>query len=240
MDQRHDRSDKRMRSQGNNSRGNTNGTTMLQVHAFTFNAFQEHTYVVYDDTRDCAIIDPGCYTPQEQAVLSAFIEQHGLRVQHLINTHAHIDHVLGNQYVKVTYGVKLALHALDLPTLRLATQYADRYGFPDYQPTKADLKLEAGDTIQVGHNRPTVLHVPGHAPGHIALYSAQDKLCLAGDVLFKNSIGRTDLPGGDHALLLHSIHQQLFPFWYEVIIYPGHGPSTTIGVEKSCNPHCRL
>ena len=211
------------------------GSAIQQI---TFNPFEEHTYVIYDDTRECAIIDPGCYTQQEQATLSAFIEQHSLSVKHLINTHAHIDHVLGNHYVKSTYGVKLALHDLDLPTLQLAAQYAAKYGFPNYQPTEADLLL--GDVIQVGNSTLTVLHVPGHAPGHVALYSARDKLCLAGDVLFKRSIGRTDLPGGDHTLLMQSIHQQLFPLGDEVVIYPGHGPATTIGTEKRHNPYCQL
>lgn len=212
----------------------------LHVQAFTFNAFQENTYVIYDDTRACAIIDPGCYTQQEQAALNEFIEQHDLQVTHLINTHAHIDHVLGNLYIKATYGVQLALHTLEVPILQAAVQYAPLYGFPDYSPAEADLLLTADDTIQVGNTALTILHVPGHSPGHIALYSQRDKLCLAGDVLFQNSIGRTDLPGGNHELLLQSIHEQLFSLDDEVVIYPGHGPTTTIGEEKSNNPFCRL
>jgi len=211
----------------------------LSVQPLTFNSLQENTYIVYDDTRTCAIVDPGCYTPQEQAALDACIAQHNLQVTHLINTHAHIDHVLGNQHVKATYGVPLALHALEAPILQAATQFAPCYGFPDYLPAEADVLLATGDIIQVGQSTLTVLHVPGHSPGHIALYSAQNRFCLSGDVLFRNSIGRTDLPGGDQASLLQSIHQQLLPLGDEVVVYPGHGPSTTIGAEKSSNPFCR-
>ncbi len=213
---------------------------MLQVQCFTFNAFEENTYVVYDDTKACAIVDPGCYEQHEQETLSAFIEEHALQVAHLINTHAHIDHVVGNQYVQATYDVPLALHQQEIPILQAADQYAAMYGFTAYQPIEAEKLLTAGDTIQLGNESLSVLHVPGHSPGHLALYSQQAKLCLCGDVLFKNSIGRTDLPGGDHTLLFQSIQQQLFPLGDEVVIYPGHGPVTTIGEEKSNNVSCRV
>ena len=209
---------------------------MLQVHTFTFNALAENTYVIYDETKACAIIDPGCYEQHEQAALSKFIAQQALQVTHLINTHAHIDHVLGNQYVKETYGVKLTLHPEAIPLLQAAVQYAPIYGFTAYEPAEADVLLQAGDEIQLGHTLLQVLHVPGHAPGHIALYSHQDQCCFVGDVLFQGSIGRTDLPGGDHAVLLQSIYQQLWPLGDEVVIYPGHGSVTTIGAEKSHNP----
>lgn len=212
---------------------------MLYVQCFTFNAFEENTYVIYDDTKTCAIIDPGCYEQQEQETLSAFIEEHALQVAHLINTHAHIDHIAGNQYVKATYGVHLALHQQEIPILQAASQYAAMYGFTAYQPIEAEKLLTAGDTIQLGNESLSVLHVPGHSPGHIALCSQQAKLCLCGDVLFKNSIGRTDLPGGDHARLLQSIRHQLFLLGDETVIYPGHGPATTIGEEKKNNIFCQ-
>jgi len=123
--------------------------------------------------------------------------------------------------------------------LRAAIQYAPDYGFTAYRPIDAEKLLTAGNAIQVGDMALSVLHVPGHSPGHIALYSQQAKLCLSGDVLFRGSIGRTDLPGGDHALLLQSIHQQLFPLGDGVIVYPGHGPTTTMGKEKRTNPFCQ-
>ena len=210
---------------------------MLQVRSFTFNALAEHTYVIYDETRQCAIIDPGCYEPHEQAALNQFIDQQHLQVTHLINTHAHIDHVLGNRYVIDTYQVPLALHPADVPLLQAAGDYALQYGFPAYAPAEATIMLTPGETIQVGHTSLAILYVPGHSPGHIALYSAQDNICFSGDVLFQGSIGRTDLPGGDHATLLKSIQEQLLPLGADTVIYPGHGPATTIGAEKSNNPY---
>jgi hydroxyacylglutathione hydrolase len=213
---------------------------MLRVQCFTFNAFEENTYVVYDNTRACAIIDPGCYGQHEQETLSAFIEEHALQVVHLVNTHAHIDHIAGNHYVKATYGVRLALHQQEIDTLQAAEQYAATYGFAAYQPIEGEKLLTAGDTIRLGSESLSVLHVPGHSPGHIALYSPQNKLCLCGDVLFKHSIGRTDLPGGNYALLLQSIRQQLFLLGNDTVIYPGHGPTTTIGAEKKNNVFCQV
>jgi len=212
---------------------------MLHIQCFTFNALAENAYVVYDDTRTCAIVDPGCYEQQEQEVLSAFIEEHALQVTHLINTHAHIDHIVGNQYVQATYSVQLALHHQEVPILQAAIQYAPSYGFTAYRPIEAEKLLSASDVIQLGKTPLAVLHVPGHSPGHIALYNKQAQVCLSVDVLFRGSIGRTDLPGGDDALLLQSIHQQLFPLGDEVVIYPGHGPTTTIGKEKSNNIFCQ-
>ena len=206
---------------------------MLHVHSFLCNALAERTYVVYDHaTRAAAVVDPGCYTAQERTALSKFITQQNLQVTHLINTHAHIDHILGNQYVKDTYAVHLTLHQAEVPILQAAPQYAPAYGFGAYQPTEAEVLLTAGAVIQLGATALTVLHVPGHSPGHIALHSAQDQLCLAGDVLFRGGIGRTDLLGGDRPTLLRSIREQLFPLGDGVVIYPGHGPNTTIGAER--------
>jgi hydroxyacylglutathione hydrolase len=213
---------------------------MLRVQCFTFNAFEENTYIVYDDTGACSVIDPGCYAQQEQEALSTFIEENALQVIHLVSTHAHIDHVVGNHYIKANYGVSLALHEQEVPTLHTAEQYAAMYGFAAYRPIEQEKLLTAGDTIQLGSESLSVLHVPGHSPGHIALYSPKNKLCLCGDVLFKNSVGRTDLPGGDHTLLLQSIRQQLFLLGDDTVIYPGHGPTTTIGAEKKNNIFCQI
>ena len=205
---------------------------MLYIQSFTFNAFRENTYVVHDDTRACIVVDPGCYERSEQQALHTYIEQHNLKVTGLVNTHAHIDHVVGNHYIQTTYGVPLALHAQEVPMLQGASQYAASYGFTAYQPIKSTTLLATGDVVLLGTIPLTVLHVPGHSPGHIALYNQQFKLCIAGDILFKNSIGRTDLPGGDHKLLLQSIHQQLFSLEDNVTVYPGHGPTLTIGEAK--------
>lgn len=208
---------------------------MLYIQCFTFNAFAENTYVIYDDTKKCAIVDPGCYAQHEQAELSNFIAKKALQITHLINTHAHIDHIVGNQYVQTTYQVPLTLHVQEVPMLQAAIQYAPVYGFSAYMPIEAEILLTAADVIQLGKHRFSVLHVPGHSPGHIALYNLENKRCLSGDVLFQGSIGRTDLPYGNQKLLLQSIQQQLCKLGDEVIIYPGHGPTTTIGKEKRDN-----
>jgi glyoxylase-like metal-dependent hydrolase (beta-lactamase superfamily II) len=214
---------------------------MLTVKRFTFNPLAEHTYVVYDPLdRHCAIVDPGCLASYEQELLNDFVQREQLQVEHLINTHCHIDHVVGNAYVKRTYSLKLAVHADDLNLLEIAADYGPHYGIYGYEPTQADIFLSAGDVIKVGNNQLKVLHVPGHSPGHIALYSEEGRFCLVGDVLFKNFIGRTDLPGGNYTTLIKSIYEQLFVLKDEVIIYPGHGPQTTIGAEKRNNPFVRI
>lgn len=210
--------------------------TMIQVKIFTFNAFSENTYVLYDDTRQGVIIDPGCSDRREQNVLSAFIEDEKLAIKHLLNTHCHIDHVLGNAFVKRTYGVKLLLHPADEPTLRAVQVYAPMYGMMGYESTEPDGFLNEGDRVTFGNATLEVLFVPGHAPGHIAFYHAGQQFCVGGDVLFRESIGRTDLPGGDHQTLLRSIKTKLLPLGDNVTVYPGHGPETTMGHEKKFNP----
>lgn len=200
----------------------------------------EHTYVLYDQTKACVIVDPGCYEPHEKKMLSAFIQTHELQVVQLLNTHCHIDHVLGNHYVKDIYQVKLAIHEQEVPLLASVASYAPQYGMMNYEASKADSCLEEGDQVQFGETILEVLHVPGHSPGHIAFYNQETSMCFAGDVLFQGSIGRTDLPGGDHATLIQSIHQKIFSLSDKMVIYPGHGPITTIGEEKKTNPFCRL
>jgi hydroxyacylglutathione hydrolase len=213
---------------------------MLHVQRFTFNQLAEHTYIIYDETKDCIIVDPGCSTVEEEQKLSNFITEQGLRVTHLINTHCHVDHIVGNAYVKRTYAVPLAIHPEEVFMLQWSPRYAPQYGIAYCEPVVADLFLQAGDKVQVGNSQLQVLHVPGHSPGHIALYSAAEQFCLVGDVLFKNYIGRTDLPGGDYEVLMHSIHEQLFLLNDQVTLYPGHGTKTTIGIEKANNPFCKV
>lgn len=213
---------------------------MLSVQTFVFNAFQENTYVLYDETKKCVVIDPGCYDKDEQKELMDFIQVESLTVTHLLNTHCHVDHVLGNYFVKEKFGVKLFMHRKDEPVLKSVKIYASNYGFFQYQETTPDVFIEEGETISVGNHVLDILFVPGHAPGHIAFYSKQDKFVLGGDVLFYNSIGRTDLPGGNLDTLISSIHQKLFVLPDDVTVYPGHGPATTIGFEKKTNPFCAL
>ncbi|MDJ1479307.1 MBL fold metallo-hydrolase [Cytophagaceae bacterium YF14B1] len=210
---------------------------MLHIQTFTFNPLAENTYVLYDDTLECVIIDPGCYERDEQETLAAFIEEKGLKVIKLLNTHGHFDHVFGNAYVKRTFGVSLFIHPLDEATLRSVITYASIYGFVRYEPAEPDGFLEEGDNVSFGNTQLKVLFLPGHAPGHIGFYSEKDGVLIGGDVLFRHSIGRTDLPGGDHQTLLRSIREKVFPLGDTVKVYPGHGPMTTVGEEKRANPY---
>lgn len=209
---------------------------MIHIQAFTFNSFQENTYVLFDETNACVIIDPGCYEKNEKQELENFIQTKQLHVTHLLNTHGHIDHVLGNAFVKQKYNVALHIHPTDEATLRAVETYAPAYGFVLYEPAKPDYFLNEGDVIRFGNATLQVLYVPGHAPGHIAFYNAEQKICIAGDVLFNGSIGRTDLPGGNFDTLLESIQTRLFTLHDDTLIYPGHGGSTTISREKKYNP----
>lgn len=210
----------------------------MTVVGFTFNAFSENTYLLIDDaTRQCAIVDPGCYDAAEQQVLRQYIETQGLQVAVLLNTHAHIDHVLGNQFVLNTWpGTPYLLHRLDLPVLYSVPSYASNYGFPHYQPAEPTDELVAGQPVCVGETELEVRFTPGHAPGHVVFYHAPTAAVIGGDVLFQRSIGRTDLPGGDHATLLHSIETELMTLPDATVVYPGHGPATTIGEERRRNP----
>lgn len=213
---------------------------MLQVKKFVFNPFMENTYVLFDETKDCIIIDPGCVEKDEENELAAFIESNQLVVKQLINTHCHIDHVLGNAFVKRKFNVPLLIHPIEEPMLRAVQSYASNYGFSQYQNSTPDSFLKEGDKVVVGNQKLDVLFVPGHSPGHIALYDATTKVLIGGDVLFENSIGRTDLPGGDHDTLIASIHQKFFTLPDDVTVYCGHGSETSIGFEKRTNPFCAI
>jgi len=211
----------------------------MLVTGFTFNAFSENTYVLHDETNECVVIDPGCYDKKEQNILAAFITDKKLKVTALLNTHCHIDHVFGNKFVVDTYQVPFLIHAADLPTLQAVPVYAPSYGFPLYEPAQPTAYLKEGEKVTFGNTRLKILFTPGHAPGHVVFYNEEAKVCIGGDVLFKQSIGRTDLPGGDFDTLIQSIRTQLFTLPNEVKVYPGHGPGTSIGEEKISNPFLR-
>lgn len=212
----------------------------MEVKSFEFNPFAENTYVLYDETRECVIIDPGCSNRDEEIKLFTFIEDNKLRVASLLNTHCHIDHVLGNWAVKNRYGVKLFIHQLDDVVLKAVKAYAPNYGFPNYHEADVDGFLEEGSKINFGNQSLDILFLPGHAPGHVAFYHPVKKILIGGDVLFLNSIGRTDLPGGNHQTLINSIQKKLFVLPDDVMVYPGHGPTTSIGCEKWTNPFCAI
>ena len=210
----------------------------MKIKSFTFNPFQENTFVVYDNTKECVIIDPGCYTDKERDELRRFITSEGLKPVKLINTHCHIDHVLGNKFVSELWDLELYMNKEDLPLLENAGNIGKMYGMDEYEGSPYPKHfLAQDDTLTFGESSFKILFTPGHAPGHICLYSKENNLVIAGDVLFQGSIGRTDLPGGDHSTLINSIITQLFTLPNETQVFCGHGPSTTIGYEKEHNPH---
>lgn len=213
---------------------------MVSIQCFTFGPFEENTYLLYDETNEAVVIDPGCSNRHEEKELSDFIASQQLTVKLLLNTHCHVDHVLGNSFIKDTYRVPFWMHKLDEPVLRSAKVLAPMYGVHNYQEATPDRFIDERDVITFGNQQLHILFLPGHAPGHIGFYHVQQKFVIGGDVLFQQSIGRTDLPGGNFDVLINSIHQKLFTLPDDVVVYPGHGPETTIGEEKVSNPFCAL
>ena len=210
---------------------------MIQVNTFTFNQFQENTYVlVCTQTRCCAIIDPGCSNRQEENMLVDFIEKNQLQPTLLLNTHCHIDHVLGNQFVFEKWGLALHIHANEKFVLDHAPMFGEMYGIAMEAYSGEIEYLKEDSTIHLGGNVLDILFTPGHSPGSVSFYSKNDGFVLSGDALFSGSIGRTDLPYGDHETLLTSIREKLFTLPDDVKVYNGHGRATTIGHEKKNNP----
>src|SRR5688572_5657354 len=208
----------------------------LKVHLITFNPFEENTYLISSDQDECIIIDPGCYDTAEQNELARIIISMHLKPVRLINTHCHIDHILGNAFVSKTYNLKLEIHEGELPVLNAGPAVAGMYGIP-YQASPAPGHfIKEGDEIKLGDRGLKVLFTPGHSPASICFYNEADKWLIGGDVLFYESIGRTDLPGGDYDTLIDSIRTQLFTLPDDTVVFPGHGPQTTIGYEKMFNP----
>lgn len=208
----------------------------VQVSVFQFNAFQENTYVVSNDQGEALIFDPGCYSKEEEHLLTDFIEENELHVVAVLYTHAHIDHILGAAFVHRKFQCQAYLHALDHSTWTSVASYAHVYGFEGYQlqdlPSE---ELNDHQELNIGSFRMKVRHTPGHAPGHVVFYFEEDQFIINGDVLFKGSFGRVDLPGGDLEILKSSIFNILFQYPDETIVYCGHGPETTIGQEKRTN-----
>ena len=213
---------------------------MIKIKSFVFNPFSENTYVLSDETGSCVIIDPGCYEAEEQESLASYVSDESLKVEYLLNTHCHIDHVLGNWWVKKTYNVPFGIPPLEEGLLKAVKTYAGNYGFHQYQEALPDFYLKESDTVRFGQSELEIILAPGHSPGHVVFHSPEQAFCIGGDVLFQGSIGRTDLPGGDHDTLIKSIHEKMFALDDKTVIYCGHGPTTTIGEEKVSNPFCAL
>jgi hydroxyacylglutathione hydrolase len=209
---------------------------MIQITSFTFNPFSENTYVLSDETGEAIIIDPGCHNRSELSELYQYVESNGLKPVGIMNTHAHIDHVLGVEAVKVKYNIPFYLHQQEEPVLKAVKSYASNYGFPVFEEPAIDGYLKEGRKIKFGNSSLDILFVPGHAPGHVAFVSHEQEFVIGGDVLFRQSIGRTDLPAGNFDVLIDSIRTQLFTLGDEYKVYPGHMGTTTIGFEKKNNP----
>ena len=210
---------------------------MLKLKTFEFSPIQENTYILYNEFNDCIIIDPGCYFEEEREALSTFIEQNGLKPKLLLNTHCHLDHVFGNKFVAEKYSLILHLHEKELPVLQFAPTSGLMYNMPFDNYTGEFVFLQPGEKVSLGKDELTILFTPGHSPASVSFYSKEDGFVVAGDVLFKQSIGRTDLPGGNFDTLIKSIKTELLVLPNETTVYSGHGDPTTIGAEKKENPY---
>ncbi|MBD5195042.1 MAG: MBL fold metallo-hydrolase [Bacteroidales bacterium] len=213
----------------------------MKVAKFEFSLFGINTYVVVDEaTRKCAIIDPGMINKEEEDAMKKFVISNNLTVTHIINTHLHIDHAIGNIKAAALFDAPISAHKEDEFLGERMKQQAQMFGISE---KVADVSINSyltdGDIIKIGEGELTVLHVPGHSPGGIALYDKKDGFVISGDSLFAGSIGRTDLPGGDMTTLLNSVKSKLMTLPDSTIVYPGHGPATTIGRERNSNPFLR-
>lgn len=209
---------------------------MLKIDSFTFNPFQENTYVLSDDSGECIIIDPGCYDAEEKEELAIFIDSKGLKPVKILLTHAHIDHVLGINFLAGKYGLPIVMNSIETELLKSASIYGQMWGIQVEPAPDPQEFLKDGDTFTFGKTELEVLFTPGHSPGSLSFYHRPTKQLIAGDVLFYGSIGRTDLPGGNFETLEKSIRTKLYTLEDDVIVYSGHGQSTTIGHEKRTNP----
>ncbi len=209
---------------------------MIQIKIFVFNGFQENTFILYDETGEAIIIDAGCQSPAEIAVLQNFIFSQKLKPVQLLGTHGHIDHILGNGFLKDHYQIAYRAHEGDQFLIENASQQGSMFGLDIKKPPLPDSYLADSEQIHFGNSDLDVIHLPGHSPGGVGFHCKAQGFIVVGDVLFRNSIGRTDLPGGDYDQLINSINSRLLVLPENTIVYPGHGPQTTIGEEKRNNP----
>jgi len=209
---------------------------MTTIKTFVFNPFQENTYVLFDETKECIIVDTGCLSQEEQQELSNFIEENGLQPKLAVITHGHVDHVMGVAYIQKQYKLDIAGNPEDLPLLQMATTQAMMYGMTIDDVPSISINLNEGDVVAFGNTKLSVIQTPGHSKGCICLHNSEENYLLSGDTLFRGSIGRTDLPGGNYEEIIESIKDKLLPLAPETRVYPGHGEPTTISWEKENNP----
>lgn len=213
---------------------------MIVIKKFVLNPFSENTYIVWDEeSSEGMIIDPGCSYSTEEKELEDFITARNIVLKYLIITHCHIDHILGCRFIIEKYSPVYLVPKDDISLLKEAKTQASAFGLDIEEPPMPDNYLNENSDIILGNTRVKIIFTPGHSPGEHCLYFEKEKFCITGDVLFKNSIGRTDLWGGDHSTLMASIKNKLLTLPDEVVIYPGHGDSSKVGIEKSENPFLR-
>ena len=209
---------------------------MINIEKFVFNPFQVNTYVLYDNSGDCVVVDAACQTKEEFEELEDYLISNGMTLTALVNTHGHMDHLQGIKYFRDKYKVPFCLAEEDLFLAERAVEQAAMFGLRMEKPPMPDCFLKESEPIILGDSKITLLHAPGHSPGSMVLYMEQEKLAITGDVLFSLSIGRTDLPGGNYGQLINSIRTKLLVLDDDVRIFPGHGPASTIGDERKMNP----
>ena len=213
---------------------------MLNVKKFTFNPFSENTYVVTDEFKNAVIIDPGCYYKAEQNELDSYVLKNNLKLKSILHTHSHLDHMFGTAYLADKYNLDLWICKEDLVTYQSYEKVCEVYGVPiTFSPNPTPKFFDLKQLIQIEGIKFEILFVPGHSPGHVAFYNKENNFLINGDCLFENSIGRTDLPGGNHQQLIDSIKNEIFILPDETLVYCGHGNETTIKAEKSSNPFLR-
>ena len=209
----------------------------MKIARLIFNPLQENTYVVWDETLEAVVIDAGNMSEKENATLEQFLSERGLKPVYALNTHGHFDHLMGVEFLRSRYGAKFAVSSKDKFLVENATQSAELFGIrTGDMPEKIDVDLEGMQSIKFGQTELQIITTPGHTPGHVVFYEPQAKVLFTGDTLFRESIGRTDLPGGDYSWIMNSILEKIIPLGDDVKVYPGHGETTDIGHESMYNP----
>ena len=209
----------------------------MEIKSFVFNPIQENTYIVWDDTKECIVIDAGNLSAREDKMLAEFIEEQGLKPVLAVNTHCHFDHILGVEFLKMTYGVPFAASSADLDLLKSGRASGAMFSMElGALPESIDIDLATTEEVKFGNTTLRVIATPGHTKGCVSLLHEESKTLFTGDTLFRESIGRTDLPGGDYPTIIKSILGSILPLGDEVTIYPGHGDKSNIGHESLYNP----
>lgn len=209
---------------------------MLHIKKYIFNPFQVNTYLLYDDSKEGIVIDPACQNESEFSELESFIKENSINLKYMVNTHAHVDHIMGNKFLRNHFNIESVSHKAGLPLLKQAVEMGAAFGIEVQKPFEPDKFIDEGDELSFGNIHLKIFHTPGHSPGSIVLHHKESKSIFVGDVLFNGGIGRTDLPGGNYDTLITSIKDKLMIMDDETVVYSGHGDETTIGREKAENP----